>query len=142
MAENTERVVVDASVTLAWILPDESTRFTEALFDFLATGRRAVVPSIWPAELANGTMSAERSNRISAGTASGFLTRLSRFPILVDSLSLPETFEKVLPLARIFHLTFYDAMYLELALRLALPLATLDKELIKCAPLAGVSLWT
>ena len=43
-------------------------------------------------------------------------------------------------LARRFSLSAYDATYLELALRLALPIAARDGPLCKAAPRAGVAI--
>lgn len=45
----------------------------------------------------------------------------------------------VMDLARAYELSAYDAAYLELALRLGLPLATLDVRLRSAAERAGVA---
>ncbi len=45
-----------------------------------------------------------------------------------------------LPLARTHRLSIFDATYLELAMRLSLPLATFDNGLIRAAQAEGVAL--
>jgi predicted nucleic acid-binding protein len=97
----------------------------------------AVVPSLWWFEVRNLLLINERRGRIDpVGTAS-FLADLARLPITVDPA--PDG-EAVLALARAHGLTAYDATYFELAVRLMLPLATLDRALIAAAPAAGVDL--
>jgi predicted nucleic acid-binding protein len=48
---------------------------------------------------------------------------------------------RIFPLARDYHLTVYDAAYLELALRTKLPLATRDRALCAAAVAAGAALF-
>jgi predicted nucleic acid-binding protein len=106
--------------------------------DGVASGG-AVAPAFWWFEVRNLLAMAERRRRIApAGTAS-FLADLQKLPIAIDRAPDSET---VVELAREHALTVYDAAYLELALRLAVPLATLDRALADAAPAAGVELLT
>jgi predicted nucleic acid-binding protein len=59
-------------------------------------------------------------------------------PIDVDPESCDRVLDTVLPIANEHELSVYDAMYLELALRLRMPLATLDQKLIAAGKAAGV----
>ena len=45
-------LVVDASVSAAWLLPDEATPFTEAMLQATATAE-VWVPALWPLEIGN-----------------------------------------------------------------------------------------
>ena len=68
------------------------------------------------------------------------LVRLQLFPVAIDSETGKNAWNETLKLADRHQLTVYDATYLELALRLALPLATLDRELRKAAQAENVRL--
>jgi predicted nucleic acid-binding protein len=140
-AAATKRMVLDASVALAWCFADESTAFTEGLLDLLANGGEAVTPAIWPFEVANALLAGEKRQRITVAQATSILRRIAELPIVVDSIGTDHAFQQILPLARQSQLTEYDAAYLELALRLSLPLATLDAQLQRAAKNVGVPLF-
>jgi predicted nucleic acid-binding protein len=132
-----EVVVLDTSVTAAFCFADEATEATDALLQAVAaTG--AVVPCLWPFEIANVLVHAERRHRISAADVSRVLEILAGLPIEIEApTALPRG---ALDLARAHRLTVYDAAYLEVAMRRGLPLATLDEDLRKAARAAGVRL--
>lgn len=136
----TKRFVLDASVTLAWCFADESTERTEAILDWLANGAQAITPPIWPFEVANALLTAERRRRISVAQVTSVLRRIAALPIAVDAVRLDHAFEQVVSFARQEQLTEYDASYVELALRERLPLATLDDRLGRAARNAGITL--
>ena len=132
----TDAFVLDASVTMAWILDDENSPEADAA---LALARRggAVVPYFWHIEIRNGLLLAERRNRISTARARLRLAGLDALPIETDdALDLSAAYG----LAQTYGLTFYDAVYLELALRRNVMLATLDRALSRAASAAGLSL--
>jgi len=135
-----KRLVLDASVAVAWCFEDEATSLTEGILDLLAKGTTVVVPTVWPLEVANAMLSAERKKRISVAQAAAFLRRVAAFPISIDTLPIGRAFDQILSVGRLHELTAYDAAYLELALREALPLATLDDALRRSANTAGVGL--
>jgi predicted nucleic acid-binding protein len=139
-ADATKSLVLDASVPLAWCFEDESAALPERLLDVLETGTEMLTPSIWPLEVANALLMAERHKRITNAQATAFLQRISKLPILVESISPNRAFEHILQVARQYELTEYDAAYVELALRKALPLATLDAKLRRAAHSAGLRL--
>ena len=134
------RLVLDASVALAWCFPDESTPGAERLLDSMAGGSTAIVPAIWPFEVANAMLTAERQKRLSMAQVTAALRNLALLPIAVAGVQPEFILGSVLAVARQSQLTAYDAAYLELALREALPLATFDDRLRRAARSAGVSL--
>lgn len=131
--------VVDNSVALAWCFEDEQTDAIMALLDRVCD-EGAVAPQLWPIEALNGLLMAERRRRIDSllrRRLSGFLQAL---PIEIDTETAGRTWSEIAELAERHRLTSYDATYLELALRLGLPLATTDKALGAAAASAGASL--
>jgi predicted nucleic acid-binding protein len=135
--------VLDASLAVAWCFEDETTAYTEMLFNRLTSGAEALVPPLWPYEVANGLAVAERRKRITSANVARYLDHLAKLPISIDSTDrsqIGRAFDQVLSLARRYRLSVYDAVYLELAVRLGLPLASLDHGLRKSAEAAGVEL--
>src|ERR1700722_19633531 len=130
-------LVVDASVTLAWVYPGESTAPIEAVFDKVIEDD-AWVPSIWRIEVANSLMVAVRRGRMSLPNRDGALADLASLPIFDDSETSRHSWGRTMGLADADRLTVYDAVYLELALRLSMPLATLDADLRKAARLENI----
>ena len=137
----TSRFVLDASVTLAWCFPDESTSRTEALLDLMANGAVALTPAIWPFEVANALLVGERHKRVTVAQVTAMLLRIADLPISVEPIRIDRAFDQVLSFARREQLSEYDAAYLELAVRENLPLATLDQKLSRAAKNAGIVLF-
>lgn len=131
--------VVDASVTMAWCFADEATAYTRAVLHRLRTAD-ALAPAIWPLEVTNVLLVGERRQRISASDATAFLQRLQPLPIGVDDAGVSAAWGLTVALARQHGLSAYDAAYLELAMRQAIPLATCDSRLQQAAQAAGISL--
>ena len=129
--------VLDCSVTMAWCFEDERTTATDALLDKLVA-EGAEAPSIWPLEVTNVLIGAARRNRISPAAANVAAQRIAALPVLIDLDGSRRAWDSLLQLAVRYGLTSYDTCYLELALRKALPLATLDKALQRAATEAGV----
>lgn len=135
--------VLDNSVAMRWLLASEKAAdqtYAEAVLKTL-TDVDARVPNLWHLEAANVLLAAEKNGNIDAGTAEAFIAHLDSLPLQVDSLTAQQAFNRTLALARAYKLSTYDAAYLELALREGLPLATLDKDLIKAAKKANVQLY-
>ncbi len=124
--------VVDNSVTMAWCFEDEASPFTDAVQELLIENT-AYVPSIWPLEVANVLVVAERKERISKADSNHFLALFSELPIVVERTRSETVFHDILPLARTYGLSSYDASYLELAIRKGLPIASMDKAIIRAA---------
>ena len=137
-----KRLVLDASVAVAWCFPEESTPFTEGVLDLLASGTEAITAAIWPFEVANALLMGEKRKRISVAQVTTVLQRISALPIKLDPIRTDTAFSQILSFARQEQLTEYDAAYLELALREGLPVATLDNGLRRAARNAGIGLDT
>jgi len=131
--------VVDNSVALAWCFEDEQTAGIMALLDRLSeTG--AAAPTLWPIEALNGLLTAERRGRIDGAVRRRLAGFLRDLPIRIDDEMASQAWGPTAKLAEMHQLTAYDAAYLELAMRLSLPLATSDRSLVAAAELAGVRL--
>lgn len=133
------RCVLDSSVGLAWVLPGEGDGATEALLDEVAA-EGAAAPGVWPLETANVLLRAERAKRITSDERRRALATLAALPIHIDADTAVQAWDRTLNLAEAQGLTLYDASYLELALRLSLPLASLDRTLRRAAAVCGVLL--
>ena len=129
--------VLDSSVALAWILPDESNPAADVLADHLAY-TAALVPSIWSLEIGNVLLVALRRGRISRDDRDRLVKELRDLPVEVDVASTERVLVETLGLADRYDLSTYDAAYLELAQRRGLPLATLDKRLREACAAAGI----
>lgn len=130
--------VLDCSITMSWCFEDESTKEADEILNRLAHSK-AIVPTIWPLEVANVLLLAKKKGRISNLQSVNFIDALSALPIIVDSNTTARAWHSIYVLAEQTELTIYDAAYLELALREKLPLFTLDKSLLKAAKIMGIS---
>lgn len=130
---------MDASIAATWCFPEESTPATARLLDAVYAGTLAHVPAIWPSEIANVLLKAARRGRITRDKMWALLEQLSRLAFAVDSSPLGHQL-RVVRLAEEHQLSTYDAAYLELALRLRLPLATADQKLAAAARALSVPL--
>lgn len=133
------RFVLDNSVVMAWYFEDEANDFTAAILQSLATSE-ALVPSIWPLEVANVLLVGERRGRSTEARTSRFISLLDALPIRVDAATSQHALSGILTLAREQRLSAYDAAYLELAMREGVALATQDKALRRAAEVCGVGL--
>jgi len=132
--------VLDASVTMAWCFENETSPYTEATLRRVRD-EGAITASIWPLEVANTLLVAERSGRCSADHSISFVRLLAELPIRVVAVEAADvTTEVALVLGREHDLSAYDATYLRLAMKEGLPLSTLDKRLTRACDRAGVAL--
>lgn len=132
--------VLDASAALAWCFADEADAASEALLERLAGGDTAEVPAIWALEIANVLAAAERRHKLTAADVAEAVALYEPLAIHVDEDTSRRSLNEILGLARRTQLSSYDAAYLELAMRLGLPLATRDADLRAAARRAGVAL--
>ncbi|HLZ51757.1 MAG TPA: type II toxin-antitoxin system VapC family toxin [Candidatus Acidoferrum sp.] len=134
--------VLDASVALAWVLDIPIPVYALEVRQQILAGKRGLVPALWHLEIANGLAMAERRGDLSAADAETALDQ-----IMITAASRLDTDASLVPArdalgnARSFQLTSYDAVYLDLARREGLPLATIDKGLRAAAVKAGVGLF-
>lgn len=135
-------IVVDCSILIAALLPDEKEDEAQLLLDNLREGvTEAIVPSLFYMEISNVLLTAYRRNRISRDSMHQYLDVVSILPITIDTDAATQgnTIKMVCELADEHGLTTYDASYLELAIRRGFPLATLDADLHKVAVKLGIA---
>jgi predicted nucleic acid-binding protein len=136
-------LVLDASAVLAWII-ERSDRAERSRADELLIRLEsddAIAPAVWPLEVANGLIVAERRGLLGLAKSTLFLAKVSELRIEVDPKPFREMLAVVLPVARAYGLTSYDAAYLELAIRTGRDLATFDRRLAEAARAAGVKVF-
>ena len=127
--------VLDASTVLAWLLRDERAAEADALIEQVNRDG-AAAPLLMALEVPDGLR-----NRIRRG----LLTTADRDMLLDDFAKLSVDWDVQVDPASLTRLsdrhdlTIYDAAYLALAIRLNLPLATLDRRLANAAQDAGIS---
>lgn len=129
--------VLDTSVTLAWCFEDEQTPAVMPLLDrVVETGAGA--PLLWPLEVLNGLLMAERRRRLDGDRRTRLAAFLRDLPVTLDPDTATRAWDATTRLAERFRLTIYDAAYLELAERRRLPLASLDGVLRAAATALGI----
>jgi predicted nucleic acid-binding protein len=133
-------LVVDNSVVMSWCFHDGNNSYPNAVLDHL-TEAGALVPSIWPLEVVNVLLVAERRKFLKETDSVQFIRLLLQLPIRVEYQSAESVLKDVLWLARAQGLSSYDASYLDLAMKKNLPLATLDKRMMKAARSVDVKLF-
>jgi predicted nucleic acid-binding protein len=134
-------LVVDASVALAWALPDESSAYADAVLAVVEQeGLR--VPELWPREIANGLAVAYLRKRITSADERAFLVAPSHLSIEVEETSAALTVIRDGTAAAVrYGLTAHDAAYVDLASRERLTLATLDTAMRKAAEQSGIMIF-
>ena len=130
--------VLDCSISMTWWFEDETDAYAERVLDYLDEAS-AIVPTIWPLEVANALLVAERRKRITSPDSDCVAEFIVTLPIHVDDETHSSALGATITLAREYALTAYDAAYLELAMRLDVPLATADKALAGAARASGVA---
>ena len=132
------RFVLDCSVTMAWCFEDEVDAYTDAVLDALPGGE-ALVPCLWPLEVANVLVVGERKKRLTPAQSKRFVELLQSLPVVVEPDSGHRPIGEILVLARELSLSAYDASYLDLAARSGLPIATKDGGLATAAARYGIA---
>ena len=130
--------VLDASFTFQWLFEDEASAEGDAALASIRLGG-AAVPALWPIEITNVLGIAQRRGRLTPDGVVGALALLRSLPLDVAGPPALAEVGSVLELMRRHRLTAYDATYLELAIRLRLPLATKDRDLLAAASAVNVS---
>ena len=136
--------VLDASVTAAWLLPDERTSAAERAYGRLrASVVEAHAPDLWLWECSNIIANAVRRKRVSKSDAQPLWQLLDGVRTRLDLVTLePAQTRACLALDVDEALSLYDAAYLWLAMSLQLPLLTHDERLGAAARRQKVGVWT
>ncbi|MDD2902499.1 MAG: type II toxin-antitoxin system VapC family toxin [Syntrophales bacterium] len=133
-------LVIDASVAISWVSADENEPYSQSVLQSLPQ-YRPIAPAVWPLEVGNDLVMAERRQRLAWIKAGVFLSFFQVLPIVVEMEQNHRFLPELLELARQQQLSVYDASYLRLAMRLPGLLATMEKRLRQVAANAGVQLF-
>lgn len=133
-------IVIDASVALAWCFPDEANDYADSVLLALES-QTVIVPAIWGLEITNALVVGERRKRIRQPEVRRFVELLNGLSVVEDGQPFADTVSNVLPLAREYDLSAYDAAYLDVAVRHEIPLATLDATLHRACTSAGIKIF-
>src|SRR5258708_7728424 len=115
-SKNLYDFVLDCSITMAWCFEDERNEFTDNVLENLQNAT-AIVPALWPLEVANVLLLAKKNKRITEIQSASFIDALSALPIVIDQSTSSRAMHSIFVLAGQSNLTVYDAAYLELAER-------------------------
>ncbi len=135
--------ILDNSVTMRWFFGDGRPKeldYANTVLDAI-NSQNAIAPATWGLEVANVIVRAEAKDLVTEARSGAFLEMLDGLDIEIDAATFAHALSDTLQLARRYKLSAYDASYLELAMRLGIPLATLDENLQKAAKKAGVKLF-
>lgn len=127
-------LVIDSSVSAAWMFEDEASRFTDGVLDRILV-ETAWVPALWVYECANVLITAQRRGRVDAVRRARLADSMMRLPLVIDRE--PVTIAQLEWLSDRYALSAYDAAYLELAIRRSVPLVTLDRALVTACDAAN-----
>ena len=123
------RLVLDASMALSWLLPDESRDVSLVVRAELPKAETLWVPGHWHLEISNALCVAERRKRLDAAGVAQAVSLFTQLPVTIDPETSDRASAETLALARQHALSVYDAAYLELSLRRGASLASLDGPL-------------
>lgn len=133
-------VVVDTSVAVQWIVKQEHPQAADSLFLAGYSGKSTLhVPALWLWECGSALLKYCKAGWFSLDDMDDHLAALRYPKPIVDALPTAALQSAIAQLAFIHKVSFYDATYLELALRRKATLATLDKKLKVAAIKAGAT---
>jgi len=127
-------------MAMAWCFEEDSFKDSVEVLEALSAFE-AMVPSLWPLEVANALIVAERHKRLTEAETHRFVSLLDSLPIIVDAHTHQKALNEILVIGRDYQLTSYDASYLELSMRKGLALATFDQQLIKVCHKIGIPIF-
>jgi predicted nucleic acid-binding protein len=132
-------IVIDASAAAPWLIPEERTAVTDQLYaDVAASSGLFHAPLLWFWETSNILLVSLRRGRITTAAMEESLALLAGCPVEMDAPPDAHRRAQIMRLAAVHNLSFYDATYLELALRLNSQLASADKALVAAAKRCGI----
>lgn len=133
------KFVIDNSIVMSWCFQDEKSKYANAILDRLSDSE-AIVPAIWPLEVGNVLLVAERRKRLTEADCIRFLSLINELPITVQQETPGRMMKEIFNLAREYYISSYDASYLDLAMRNGVGIATQDSGLKKAAKRCDVPL--
>ncbi len=123
-------VVIDTNVVAYLLLG--TARFVEEARRFMETIGRGIAPALWEAELANVVWMAIRQGVIPPEEGPKRLAWATRLGI--HSVPSRTLWQGALARAVNSRVAVYDTLFVELAVREGLPLATFDRKILKAFP--------
>lgn len=132
--------VVDASVAMGWLLRSQADDYTRAAEAALPSSG-GWITCHFGMEILRGLRSHERRHLLTVREVDEAISHLLDFPLQQDVDDALEHMPTTVVLARREGLRVADAGYLELALRLEVPLATRDKALARAAERSRVPIF-
>jgi len=133
-------VVVDASVAIGWLVLNQATPLTRAALDFVER-KSGWVPPHFAIEMSRALRRQERRALMSAAAIDQAVALLQRQSLIQDQMDAIDSVDSIIALARRYTLRVADAAYLELSMRMKLPLATKDQALARAAAKTGIPLF-
>lgn len=131
-------IVADNSALVPLFLPDEASGYSQALLELVLKGVPLKTASFCQIEFGNVIATSVRRKRLTQAEAAYAYKKFSELPVefveFVTSAAIPLIHD----LAVRRDLSFYDALYLALAMEEGAKLATLDQPLKKAAEVEGV----
>ncbi len=124
------RAVVDTNVVAYLLLGTEE--FVEESRTFLGSLEEGMAPAVWEAELANVIWMAVRQGVIPLEEGGSRLTAATR--LRIRSVSNQSLWHGALVRGVRAGIAAYDALFVELAVRETLPLATFDRRILAAFP--------
>jgi len=132
-------VIIDASAAAAWLIPDERTDAADQLYKQVRVQPgRFHAPSLWHWETGNLLLMSMRRGRLDSEQVEQGMTLLGACQIEFDPPPDARRRGAIMRLAGAHQLTFYDAAYLELCVRLNSQIASTDKALLRAAQACGI----
>ena len=119
------RIVIDASITLSWLLADEANATSVAVTTALVNAEEVAVPAHWCLEVVNSIWMAERRKRLDPPGVAQAIALCAQLPVSIDPETDKRATVETLALARQHQISVYDAAYVELALRRGAAVASL-----------------
>jgi predicted nucleic acid-binding protein len=123
------RYVLDSSAALQWVLPEkDSAQAIRLRHDARNAVHELLAPDIFPAEVFNSLLKAERTKRINVGDAKTLYASIGAdIPALHPYLAI---MPRAAVIASRFRVALYDCLYVALAEREVCEVVTADRGLI------------
>lgn len=141
IAQSPPTLVIDTTIPWDWWFGSSPLGYgSKVIARMISTV--VAVPAIWSIQLVERLLKLERAGRTTQTAVTRYISSFSRFEMLVDGETAARAWGDILSLARTHNLTPDNAAYLELSVRLNLPLATTDVRLSRAAKSAAVLTFT
>ena len=131
--------VIDASIIISWYNHDEQSEYAKDILLCLRK-EQAITPCLCCFEVNNVLRVLEKKGKVPSLNVDKALVSIDKLQIIIDSVPPGFKIPLTLRLSREHGLTVYDACYLELAVRMGIPIASLDDDLVKAAKSARIEL--